>query len=112
MYVDNKFPHWRPDFRGSGSIYALEANARRVGMLEVVQFTHFADGGRALSFGSGKGHVYDRGSFRPCDRMQSDEIIAICQEYAPDAEGLALLIYRDTTSPENGDAPYVESNIA
>ena len=51
-YFENKFPHWGPDFRSVASWYALAANARRVDTLDVVQFLHFAAGGRAMRFDS------------------------------------------------------------
>ena len=112
MYVGNKFPQWCPDFRRVAPCYALSANARRVGALDVVQFLHLAAGGRALRFDSGELHVCGRGSCMPFGRIPSEEIIRICREYAYDADGLALPLYRVATSPGNGETPYEASDRA
>ena len=59
-----------------------------------------------MRFDSGKLHVCERGSFRPLGRIQSQEILALRSDYAYDVEGIAPLLYRAVTSPENGDTPY------
>ena len=65
-----------------------------------------------MRFNSGGLHVYGGGSSMQCGRIPSEEILAICSEYAYDVDGLALLIYRVVTSPGNGDTPYGASDRA
>ena len=90
MYVDIKFPHMGPDFRRAAAGFALASTSRRRGILDIAQYLHIAASNFALMLDNGKPHVYARGSFEPTNCMPSEDLHAICAEYACAADGLAL----------------------
>ena len=91
MYVDIKFPHWIPDFRRAADGLALASSSRRLGLLAIAQYFHRDASDFSLMFDIGKLHVYARGPSEPINCAPSDELLAICTEYAFDLDGESML---------------------
>ena len=106
MYVKAKFPHWCPDFRRVAVGFAVAITSQRLDLLDIVQYLHLAASDFAMRFDNGRLHVYARGSFGPSNCVPSEELLAICTEYACAVEGLALLARVGDCSGDTPPTPY------
>ena len=59
-----------------------------MGATDVAHYAHYDAFGRAIRSVGGKMEVCAIGSFAEGDRLPSEEILAICAEYADAADGL------------------------
>ena len=63
-------------------------------------------------FDNAKWHVYGRGSCGPIVCAPSEELLVICEEYACDADGLALPTLFGDGAYDMGHTPYEDADTA